>query len=53
MLAERITDQIKAMRAEDPSKIEILRLVATAQVYGARVPLVSLLDNLQFELEQQ
>ncbi len=53
MLAERITEQIKAMRGEDPSKIEILRLIATAEVYGSRVPLTALLTHLQFRDDPQ
>jgi hypothetical protein len=42
MLAERIRDQIHSLQQEDPAKLDVLRLVATAHVYGARVRLEDL-----------
>ena len=51
MLAERIEEQIGAIEAhgEDRAKLEVLRLVATAQMYGARVSIASLLQHVDFQ----
>jgi hypothetical protein len=51
MLAERIEDQIATIEAqgEDRAKLEVLRLVTTAQTYGARVSIVSLLQHVDFQ----
>jgi hypothetical protein len=35
MLAERIRDQVHALEQEEPARLDVLRLVATAHVYGA------------------
>ena len=48
MLAERIRDQMHALQQEDPAKLDVLRLVATAHVYGARVRLEDLLQVARF-----
>jgi hypothetical protein len=50
MLAERIEEQIRTIeqQGEDPAKLDVLRLVATAQVYGARVGIKSLLEGVTF-----
>lgn len=55
MMADRIDEQVKRLEApgEDPAKLAILRLVATAQVYGARVPLQILLDSIPFMHDPQ
>lgn len=51
MLAERIEEQIATIEAqkEDKAKIEILRLVATAQLYNSRVRITSLLQHVNFQ----
>ena len=51
MLAERIEEQVATIEAhgEDRAKLEVLRLVATAQMYGARVSITSLLQHVGFE----
>ncbi len=51
MLAERIEEQIATIEAqgEDRAKLEVLRLVATAQMYGARVSIESLLQHVDFQ----
>lgn len=55
MLAERIQEQIRTIeeRGEDPAKLDVLRLVATAQVYGARVSVQSLLSDVDFRADPQ
>lgn len=57
MLAERIEEQLAAIRdpdrGEDPAKLDALRLVAAAQVYGARVPAGALLAGVQFRQDPQ
>jgi hypothetical protein len=51
MLAERIEEQIATIEAqgEDRAKLEVLRLVATAQMYGARVSIALLLKHVDFQ----
>jgi len=49
MLAERIRDQVNILRQESSSKVEILRLVATAHIYGASISLVGLLQEVKFD----
>jgi len=51
MLAERIEEQVATIEAhgEDRAKLEVLRLVATAQMYGARVSIASLLQHVDFQ----
>lgn len=53
MLAERILDQIKLLAVEDATKTDILRLIATAQVYDARVRVDSLLTSIRFQQDPQ
>jgi hypothetical protein len=53
MLAERILDQIKLLTVEDAAKTDILRLIATAQVYDARVRVDSLLISIRFQQDPQ
>lgn len=55
MLADRIEEQIKTIkeRGEDPAKLDVLRLVATAQVHGARVSIQSLLQGVHFHYDPQ
>jgi len=48
MLAERIRDQVHALEQEEPARLDVLRLVATAHVYGARVRLEDLLQVTRF-----
>ncbi len=51
MLAERIEEQIDTIEAhgEDRAKMEVLRLVATAQIYGTHVSVASLLQHVNFQ----
>jgi hypothetical protein len=51
MLAERIEEQVATIEAqgEDRAKLEVLRLVATAQMYGARMSIKSLLQHVDFQ----
>jgi hypothetical protein len=51
MLAERIEEQVATIEShgEDRAKLEVLRLVATAQMYGARVSIASLLQHVDFQ----
>src|SRR5579884_30698 len=51
MLAERIEEQVAVIEShgEDRAKLEVLRLVATAQMYGARVNIASLLQYVDFQ----
>jgi hypothetical protein len=55
MLTDRVEEQVKRLEAsgEDPAKLTVLRLVATAQVYGARVPLQALLEHVTFTHDPQ
>lgn len=50
MLEERLREQVQAIDrlGEDPAKLEILRLVSVAQLYGARISNESLLKCIQF-----
>ena len=51
MLVERLRDQIQEIQhlGEDTAKLEVLRLVAVADVYGARVPIQGILKSVQFQ----
>lgn len=49
MLAERIRDQVQVLRQEDHTKLDVLRLVATTQVYGAHILLTDLLQATSFK----
>ncbi len=51
MLAERIEEQVATIKAhgEDRSKLEVLRLIATAHMYNARVSIASLLQHVDFQ----
>ena len=51
MLEERLRDQLQEIQhlGEDTAKLEVLRLVAIADVYGARVPIQALLNSVQFQ----
>ncbi len=51
MLADRIEEQIATIeeQGEDPAKLKVLRLISTAQMYGARVSITSLLQHVDFQ----
>lgn len=51
MLEERLREQVQAIDqlSEDPAKLQILRLVSVAQVYGARIASESLLRCVHFQ----
>ncbi len=51
MLRERLEDQIRQMheRGEERAKLDVLRLVAMAQVYGSAVPLEALEKEVRFD----
>lgn len=51
MLRERIEDQIRQMheRGEERAKLDVLRLVAMAQVYGSAIPLDALEKEVKFD----
>ncbi|MFO0645857.1 MAG: metallophosphoesterase [Polyangiales bacterium] len=51
MLRERLEDQIRQVheRGEERAKLDVLRLVATAQVYGSAVPLDALEKEVRFD----
>lgn len=51
MLEERLKEQVQEIDqlGEDPAKLQILRLVSVAQVYGARIASASLLRCIQFQ----
>jgi len=55
MLAERLEGQIRAMDRlqEDPAKLQVLRLVSTAQFYGARIRVSDILASVLFQGDPQ